>query len=304
MLQTLIAGVSLLIKTPTQSPLLLVGIVFSALLLASAFALTALAFVKIAGEVFLGRPRDKGVFEASEKNDVPWRMRGVLVILALLCLVLGILPWPVMIVLGKIAGDLHFPLVSASAFSAWGGISINAGPQYTAQHGLEFLYTAQLRPEFLFILSGLGIIVLFLSLQMSKSGQYKRAWTTGVRYDPESMQYTGSTFTSQVRDFVEKTLIGVILAPITWILQLSSVKRLTSLTDHQISTPFSTRFELSEERSIGEPFRQIYSLMILFLQATSRRIGSFFQNGDLRNYLLYIFLFFVGVFIVLVGVIK
>jgi len=293
-LQTLIVGVSLLIKAPSQNAWLFVGIILSTLLLASAFALTALAFVKIAGEVFLGRPRDKGIFEASEKKDVPWRMRGVLVVLAVLCLVLGILPWPVMIVLGSIVGDLHFPLVSASAFSSWGGISINVGNQYTAQ----------LRPEFLFILSGLGLLILFLSVRMSRSKKYKKVWTSGMQYDPGRMQYTSSAFTSQVRDFVEKTLIAAIFAPITSILQSSNVKRLVRLTDQQSTTPFSTRFELSEGRSIGEPFRQVYSLLIILIQIASRRIGSFFQNGDLRNYLLYIFLFFVAVFIVLAGVIR
>ena len=56
--------------------------------------------------------------------------------------------------------------------------------------------------------------------------------------------------------------------------------------------------------SFGEPFRQIYSLLIVLLQSISRRIGSLFQNGDLRNYLLYIFLFFVIVIIALAGVIR
>lgn len=293
-LQTLIAGASLFIKTSSLNALLLTGMVFSSLLLAGAFALTALAFVKIAGEVFLGKPRDKTVFEAYEKNDVPWRMRGVLIILAVLCLALGILPWPVIMMLGKVAGDLRFPLVSASPFSSWGGISINVGSQYTAQ----------LRPEFLFILSGLGLFVLFLSLQMSRSWNEKAVWTTGTQYDPERMQYTGSAFTSPVRDFLEKALIAAVFAPITSILQSSIVKRLARLTDQQFTAPFDIRFDVSEGRSVGEPFRQVYCLLILLLQSASRRIGSFFQNGDLRSYLLYIFLIFVAVFIVLAGVIR
>src|SRR5207245_5101250 len=82
-LQTLLVGMNLLI-TARENFLLLTGIVLSTLLLASAFALTALAFVKIAGEVLLGKPRDEAILAASEKSDVPWLMRGVLIILAVL----------------------------------------------------------------------------------------------------------------------------------------------------------------------------------------------------------------------------
>ena len=54
-LQTMIAGANLL----SRDWLLLTDIVLSMLFLTSAFALTAFAFVKIAGEVLLGKPRDE-----------------------------------------------------------------------------------------------------------------------------------------------------------------------------------------------------------------------------------------------------
>ena len=71
-LQTMIAGANLL----SRDWLLLTDIVLSMLFLTSAFALTAFAFVKIAGEVLLGKPRDEVIYSTFAKKDVPWKMRG------------------------------------------------------------------------------------------------------------------------------------------------------------------------------------------------------------------------------------
>jgi len=291
-LQTLIAGANIL----SQNVWLLGGIVLSLLLLASAFALTAFAFVKIAGEVFLGKPRDETVVEDSAKSDVPWAMRGVLIVLAILCLALGILPGPMIIILGTITSDLGLSLASTNAFSWWGGITISLGPQ-------GHLYSDHLQSVFLFTLFGLVIFVFLIAALASKSRGTRAVWTGGTQYDPGIMQYTSGVFTFPVRDFLGRTLVSVLFTPL---MQSLLKKRFSQLSTQQSGTletpPIKTRFEVATDRSVAEPFRLAYNWLIKLFQSIARSTGSFFQNGDLRSYLFYIFLFFIAVFIILVGV--
>src|SRR6266567_8818028 len=291
-LQTLIAGMNLL----SQNVWLLGGIVLSLILLASAFALTAFAFVKIAGEVFLGKPRDETVVEGSAKSDVPWRMRGVLIVLAILCLVLGIFPGPMIIILGTITSDLGLPLASPNAFSWWSGITISLGPR-------GHLYSAHLQSVFLFTLFGLVIFVFLIAALASKSRGTRAVWTGGTQYDPGIMQYTSGVFTFPVRDFLGRTLVSVLFTPL---MQSLLKKRFSQLSTQQSGTletpPIKTRFEVATDRSVAEPFRLAYNWLIKLFQSIARSPGSFFQNGDLRSYLFYIFLFFIAVFIILVEV--
>ncbi|MGB8645783.1 MAG: proton-conducting transporter membrane subunit [Anaerolineae bacterium] len=60
-------------------------------LLFASFALTAICFYKIAGIAFLG-PSPADTSRWSSEHDVPWSMRGVMVVFAALTVILGILP--------------------------------------------------------------------------------------------------------------------------------------------------------------------------------------------------------------------
>ena len=71
----------------------MIALSLTLILLASAFAMTALAFVKITGETLLGLPRNLAVVAREKQGDVPWSMRTVLALLAMLCLVFGLMPW-------------------------------------------------------------------------------------------------------------------------------------------------------------------------------------------------------------------
>lgn len=292
-LQTLIASVNLL----SQNVWLLAGIVLSLILLASAFALTAFAFVKIAGEVILGKPRDETVIEGSAKSDVPWRMRGVLIVLAIFCLVLGIFPGPMIIILGMISSDLGLSLASPNAFSWWSGITISLGPQG------HLLYSAHLQSVFLFTLLGLVIFVFLMAVLASKSQGTRAVWTGGTQYEPSTMQYTSSVFTFPVRDFLGRAFISVLFTPLIQSLLKRRFGQLPSQQSAALETPsIKTGFEVAEGRSVAEPFGLAYNWLIKVLQSFARSTGSFFQNGDLRSYLFYIFLFFIAVFIILVEV--
>ena len=299
-LQTLIAGANLL----SHDWLLLIGIVLSTVLLTSAFALTAFAFVKIAGEVLLGKPRDEAIYATFAKEDVPWRMRGILVIMAILCLMLGIVPGLVIFILGLIVSDLGFPLAYPGTFTLWGGIPITVVQQ-------NAVYTANFQTVVLITLLGLVIFIFLIALRSKLQKKTRTVWTGGTRYDPGIMQYTSSTFTSPVRDFLGKTLTSVRFTPF---IQNPMIKQSPQLSSQEPTSStreekeyIKSRFEVSNGRSVKEPFREVYNWLINQLQRTARFSGSFVQNGDLRNYLLYIFVFFITVFIFfifLAGVIR
>ena len=69
-----------------------IGIAVVGALLALAAALAAACFVRLYGTAFLGRPRS---FAAEEAREVGWAMRLGMAIPALLCVVLGVLPTPI-----------------------------------------------------------------------------------------------------------------------------------------------------------------------------------------------------------------
>jgi hydrogenase-4 component B len=293
-LQTLIAGANLL----SQDWLLLSGIVLSTLLLASAFALTAFAFVKIAGEVLLGKPRDEAIHTTFAKGDVPWRMRGILVIMAVLCLLLGIVPGLVIFILGLIVSDLGFPLAYPGTFSLWGGIPIKVVQPN------QIVYTANFQTVVLITLLGLVIFIFLIALRSKRKKETRAVWTGGTQYDPIMMQYTSSTFTSPVRDFLGKTLTSIRYTPfiqnpmIKQSARFSAQEPASSTTEEKVY--IETSFEVSDGRYVREPFREFYNWLITKLISAARSTGSFVQNGDLRNYLLYIFVFFITVFIVFI----
>ncbi len=297
-LQTLIAGLNLL----SQNVWLFGSIVLSTMLLAFAFALTAFAFVKIVGEVFLGQPRDEAVVAASAKRDVPWRMRGVLIVLAVLCLLLGIFPGLVISSLGMIADDLGFPLAPGNVSSSWEGVQIHIGK----------LYSANLQASFLYVLLGLVIFVFLMAMRVRQSSRTRPVWIGGsTRYNPSIMQYTSSTFTSPIRDFLERTLAAMLFAPIMQIPILKQLIRLPAQLPTAAQTggtaaisPIKTWFIVSKGRRVREPFRQVYNRLINLLLYAARLTSSFVQNGDLSRYLTYIFLFFIVVFLVMIVVIK
>jgi hydrogenase-4 component B len=292
-LQTLIAGANML----TNDWLQLMGIVLSTVLLTSAFALTAFAFVKIAGEALLGKPRDKELHTTFARGDVPWLMRGILVVLAALCLVLGIVPGFVISTLGLITGDIGFPLAFPGTFSLWGEIPINLVQQ--KQH-----YTVHLQTIILFTLLGMVFLIFLIALRTKWQRRARAVWTGGTRYDPGSMQYTSSIFTSPVRDFLGKTLMrvrftlftqGLVISPSTRV----STQEFTTFTSEEQEN-ISTSFEVSKGRSVKEPFREAYNWLIRQLQLSARFSSRFVQNGDLRSYLLYIFVFAIAVFFVFI----
>ena len=218
--------------------------------------------------------------------------------MSVLCLVLGILPGSVIYILGLISSDLGFPLAYPGTFSLLGGIPFKVGQQNV------MVYTANYQTVVLITLLGL-IILIFLSRFVpdgkrgpEQSGQVAHDTIRGI------MQYTSSTFTSPVRDFLGKTLTRIRFTPF---IQIPIVEQSPRLSTQESTSStikekeyIKTSFEVSDGRKVRELFREVYNRLINLVQRFAQSIGSIVQNGDLRHYLLYIFVFFISVFIVFI----
>ncbi len=282
-LQTLFAGLDTL-TGGNNLPWLAAGVFMALLMLGAAFGLTALAFVKIAGETLLGVPRRPELLSSERKGDVPWRMRGVLVILAVLCLLLGLFPGLVVDQLALIAQDmlaLEQPLeyVETTATS----LTLNV-PTF------ENSYTIQLSMLPLLILA---LVPLTLATIVGVHRQrWKRGplWTCGTPYRPEAMQITGGAF-----------------AFLTWEWAGGQQKIAPSSphTKEEIDgnspvneDPIPWRLPLSETRYVYEYFRMLINAMVKRLTVYSKDFGNWFQGGDIRQYLVYLFVAFMLILIV------
>ena len=82
--------------------------------LVASFALTAFCFYKIAGLTLLGQPRSSSEERANwEKQDVPRSMDGIMVLMALLCLLLGLLPGLIIPLFAPVVEAIGLPALPA-----------------------------------------------------------------------------------------------------------------------------------------------------------------------------------------------
>jgi hydrogenase-4 component B len=282
-LQSLFAGIDLFITQ--QSLPLLIGLLFVVFLLGSAFGLTALAFVKILGEVFMGPPRRPDIIAKSQKGDVPWKMRSVLIALATLCLLLGLFPSVTVGYLGEIAGDLG---LRRDSFNT----AIISGVSLSVPESGEATYTTRLS-ELVLVFIGL-ILLLSIGGALWRRRKMRRrhsltgpVWTCGSPYDPERMQFTGSVLASLVWGFVgQRPARGE-----------RGISRAEGM-----HLPY--RMPLTAAIYVSEFFLQSYDWFLDRLLNTSQAIGAWFQNGDIRRYLWFIFGTFAVVLIALLLLVR
>jgi formate hydrogenlyase subunit 3/multisubunit Na+/H+ antiporter MnhD subunit len=220
-MQTLFSGMNLFLPEIKSRMFILVVLVITLLCLALAFGITALAFVKIAGEVLLGMPRDSEVARRSRPGEVSWRIRGVLAALASLCLLMGLLPGYTAGGLSYIVGDFITVRTEELMKFEGPGLSIKmpvfkvklvddqklivANGSYQTRLSGRFLWGLTLIFAFPF--------VAYFGLRLLKRSEIPRLrrsppWTGGGPYQPENMQYTGSAFSAQVWMAFEDDKIG------------------------------------------------------------------------------------------------
>jgi hydrogenase-4 component B len=245
----------------------LFAILLALLLLGLAFGLTALAFVKIAGEALLGAPRSPEVAGKAKSGDVQLNMRGVIVFLAAGCLFLGVFPNDVLRYFSSLAGSLQ--LETAVLQPGMGGVRLNVPVQLKGVS--EGIYQSELS---IWLLASmvliLGASIVRALMKSRRTGRDVTVWNGGTPYSPVSMQPRGSSLTSLIwQPFSQRAIPGEELRPVrTGIL------------------PY--RLFVSGSRYILDYFRVFYDWLADWLVRGSEHIGNWFQAGDIRRYLVYI----------------
>jgi len=164
-------------------------------LLALAAALAAACFVRAYGIAFLGRPRSPA---AEAAGEVEWSMRLAMVVLALLCVVLGVIPVTVTEALDGVVQPLTGIHFAVSADLGWPWLS-----PVSATRGS---YSGTV-----LVMVGLGMVALtvFAVHRLGTTALRRSdAWDCGHREDIPQSQYTGQSFAQPLRRVFAETLFA------------------------------------------------------------------------------------------------
>jgi hydrogenase-4 component B len=235
----------------------------SLVLLVASFALTAFCFYKIAGLTLLGQPRSSEKERKKwERQDVPWSMGSVMLLMAALCLALGLFP-------GQVIPHLAFalqPLGSVGTgwdcFPSWNGVRLNVG---AGSNGLPVT-----------LILGVALGLMLIPILASLFQQTRRppiAWNCGAPgIVTQVAQYTSSAVSFLIRD-----QFGVV----------SATKLAQAAPDYlpaRLPLSHSDRYP----QVVIEIFRALDNYLIGWLLNISEDVGRTLQNRDIRRYLAYI----------------
>lgn len=267
-LQALFSGPQVYNKHASVALFIMPVVIVALVALGLAIATTAMAFVKIAGQSLLGQPRS-----APASGREPWSMRTIMMALAGSCLLLGLQPWLLVPWLSAALAPLHYytsGLVATPTQLAI-GIPAQGSPQYHA--------TLPMLPLLLLVGSAIGLTTLLQAWRWTR----RPVWVGGTILDPNTMQYSGNA-----------------LSALLW--EPMSRRRLPSASeasdtpdcpaeqgDRGSAMPFQEKLHLSEGRSVLELANFSCNRLVSRIVAVSQWFGDRFQNGDVRSYLLYMF---------------
>lgn len=243
------------------------GVVGCLVLLVTAFALTAFCFYKLVGLALLGVPRSSPAERAGwQKGEAGGAMLAAMAVLALLCLLLGVLPGRVTPWLAGLAGELGYD--AGLAQPMWSGLNLTplAGPDRPVLDRPALPTAAML---------GVAAGLLALSLAFRPGRRARRPalpWNCGAPLDEATMRPTGASLSDLIRHMVTDPTRAA----------------------QEAHEYLPARFVLSESpiypQAVYESFRQIYNRWIGWMLDRSKSLGEAIQGGDIRNYLGYIFI--------------
>jgi hypothetical protein len=110
-------------------------------------------------------------------------------------------------------------------------------------------------------------------------------WTGGTPYRPEVMQVTGSAFTSQI-----------------WMasaVQNDGLPYPGKEAETSAQQVFPTAEQITDQRAVPEAIRGFYDSAVRRLLTLAQRFGDWAEPGDIRRYLVYIFIVFLFVLAIL-----
>ncbi|HUJ17495.1 MAG TPA: hydrogenase 4 subunit B [Nitrospirota bacterium] len=248
-----------LLSPSLPSPLLNLLIPLGAALLALTSALAAACFVKAFGVTFLGQPRGH---HHGGVHEVRWSMRIGMLLAALTCLGLGVLPTVMLRWMDPLAEELVDGTVAASA-SGFGWMWLTPIAAERAS------YSAPI--AFLGILS--VVVVTYLLLHSRRSAIHRAPlWDCGFEKVTNRMQYTATSFSMPLR-----RIFGF----------LFSIKEKVSQLPPATHPAFPERLQYHlrvRDRFWGWMYQPVVDASFWL----SRRIGRM-QHGRIQIYLIYSF---------------
>jgi hydrogenase-4 component B len=155
-------------------------------LLALAAALAAACFVKAFGVTFLGRPRGPA---AENAKEVDRYSLSAMLILAVLCLLAGILPGPVIDLLSPLANDILGGRMPIQANEPWLSI-VPIAESRSSYNGLLVM---------VFITVSAALAVAVIHRFASRSVRRGAAWGCGFSDSVPAAQYSGEGFAQPIR---------------------------------------------------------------------------------------------------------
>jgi formate hydrogenlyase subunit 3/multisubunit Na+/H+ antiporter MnhD subunit len=252
--QSLFGGQQIYSKRSSIALVILPAEIVTLVALALAFGTTALAFVKITGQALLGQPR--GVLKSGRE---PWSMRTIMTVLSGLCLLLGLQPWLLVPWLSAALEPLHLDVSGLVATPTQLTISIPA-----PHHTVPYDATLPILPLLLLVAAAIGLTALLGARRWKR----RPVWVGGSALDPSTMRYSGNA-----------------VSALLW----EPMSRLRARPADRPAMPYPEQLDLSPTRSVPELANYFYNRLISRIVIASDRFGSWFQNGDIRSYLLYMF---------------
>jgi hydrogenase-4 component B len=275
-LQALFSGQQIYTKHTSLALLIMPVMITVLLALALALAITALAFVKITGQALLGESRGARV-----SGPEPWSMRTIMTALAGLCLLLGLQPWLLVPWLSAALAPLRYSVIGLVATPAQLAIGIPAqgSPQYRA--------ILPMLPLLLLVGSAIGLTALLRAWRWTR----RPVWVGGTKFEPDTMQYAGNA------------LSALLWEPISRLREATEVPGPPAgqapQEDPDSAILYSEELRLSPRRWVPELTNYLYNRLVSGIVAASDWCSSQLQDGDVRSYLLYMFLIVLLVLIVL-----
>jgi len=230
----------------------------AAALLALTGALAAACFVKAFGIAFLGKPRTRRVARARE---VPAGMQGGMGLLALLCLLLGVLPTTMIEVMAPITQLLVHKALPSAAAQGW--LWLTPISPTVASYSAPFVVVA------IVVVFGLGYLFLKRGAVPARKAY---AWDCGFGQLTPRMQYTSTAFSQPIRRVFAR--VWKVDEQIDTLANAGPIPRVTSLHYSVHTHDWS--------------WLRCYVPIGRMVLAAANRIG-FIQTGNIHTYLKFSF---------------
>src|SRR6185437_3767863 len=211
-----------------------------------------LAFVKMSGQALVGEPRGR---VASGRE--PWSMRTVMVLLAGLCLLLGLQPW------------LLVPWLSSALRSLrLDSAGLDASPGRLAIHSPAYHAALPVLPLLLLVGSAVTLTVLLRAWRWAR----RPVWVGGTAVKPNTALYSGNATSALLWEPMSRWRDSQADAP-------ASRPAAPADGDDDSGLTFSEDLPLSPRRSVPELASYFYNRLIALIIAISNRTGDLVQNG-------------------------